>query len=122
MSTTTAQTRTRRDVLVDYELHHSPAATVPPAGRSDGQAAARSPPPPSVPWDMTHRRVPSYRPLNRDPEHIREVRTYNNSAEQVFVTTMFTGLCIISGVARAWHASFGRVNGDIFKYAIGGEY
>lgn len=105
MSTTTTQTRTRRDVLVDYELHHSPATTAPPASRSDGQAgdsagsqaaAARSPPPPPVPWDTTHRRVPPYRPLNRDPEHLREVRTYNNRAEQVFVATMFTGLCINS--------------------------
>ena len=42
--------------------------------------------------DTTHRRVPPYRPTNRDPEHHNAVRIYNDNGERVFVGVMFTGV------------------------------
>lgn len=97
-STSTAtQTRTRRDVLKDYELHHS-AASPSSANTTTSPADARpqSTSPVNPPnWDTTHRRVPPYRPINYDRDQ-SEVRVYNNGAEQVFIGVMFTGVYINS--------------------------
>lgn len=89
MSTTTTQTRVQNGsfhsaVLRDYELHHS---------QSREETPERSPVSVDHPeFDMPHRRVPSYRPLNRDPEHINGVRVYNSTPELFFITAMFRGL------------------------------
>ncbi|KAK3904164.1 hypothetical protein C8A05DRAFT_32052 [Staphylotrichum tortipilum] len=125
-TTTTTQTqtkvRTRQDVLKDYELHHS-ASSSRAAPRNPGglperpQAAPLNPPG----WDTTHRRVPPYRPTNRDPEHYAEVRVYTSTIEQVFIGTMFTGVFTNATAAKVWRASVGRFNDNMFKYAIGGE-
>jgi len=98
MSTTTTtqtqtKTRTRQDVLKDYDLHHS-ASSSRAAPRNPAvvperpQAAPLNPPD----WDTTHRRVPPYRPTNRDPDHQAEVRVYTSTVERVFIGTMFTGV------------------------------
>jgi hypothetical protein len=46
-------------------------------------------------WDTTHRRVPPYRPTDRDRD-VSEIRVYNSTIERVFVATMFTGVFINS--------------------------
>jgi hypothetical protein len=96
MSTTTTQTqtRTRQTVLRDYELHHSPS-TARATGNSEAAPAPRPQATPVNPpnWDTTHRRVPPYRPINRDRDQ-SEVRIYTSPIEQVFVGTMFTGVLI----------------------------
>ncbi|PTD03933.1 hypothetical protein FCULG_00000289 [Fusarium culmorum] len=95
MSTTTTETRVENGsfhsaVLRDYELHHSQSREETPESR-----------PVSVDhpeFDMPHRRVPSYRPLNRDPEHIN------------------------GGAAQTWRASVGKFTDKVWKYPIGGEF
>ncbi|KAH6844544.1 hypothetical protein B0I37DRAFT_416147 [Chaetomium sp. MPI-CAGE-AT-0009] len=121
-TTTQTQTRTRQTVLRDYELHHSSSSRQ-AAAQSDqaalpteGQITSRNPPD----WDTTHRRVPPYRPINRDRDQ-SEVRVYTSPAEQVFVGTMFTGVLIYATAAKVWRGTFGRFNDGVFKYAVGGE-
>lgn len=43
-------------------------------------------------FDLPHRRVPAYRPLNRDAAHVNGVRVYTSTAERFFITAMFRGL------------------------------
>jgi hypothetical protein len=90
MSTTTtvpASTLTLNEVLRDYDLHHS--------GRNEDLAApapgtsTQTVNPPE--WDTTHRRVPRYRPANRDLDQTQR-RVYNNGIERTFITVMFTGV------------------------------
>lgn len=100
-TTTTTTTKVRRTktpasvatVLQDYELCHSGAL-----GSSTQEAPSPLPAvstvnanPPG--WDTTHRRVPSYRPINRarDPA---EVNVYQNGIERAFITTLFAGLFV----------------------------
>ncbi|SPQ25603.1 f35f82bb-a9be-49ac-9662-b21cff21475a [Thermothielavioides terrestris] len=123
MSTTTQiQTRTRENVLKDYELHHSPALSPRPnIGRSTEAVRPQATAPVNPPdWDTTHRRVPPFRPINRDRDQ-SEVRVYNNRAEQIFIGVMFTGVYLNSTAAQVWRATVGRWNDRIFKYGIGGE-
>ena len=93
---TQTQTRTRRDVLKDYEVHHSPGLRTlshisAQTAISNPQAAPQNPPG----WDTTHRRVPPYRPINRDRDQ-NEIRVYTSPIERVFIGTMFTGVFINS--------------------------
>jgi len=91
MSATITQTRTHPPsrLLADYELHHSGEADNSSDVKDSDETAASSAPY----WDVPHRRVPAYRPVdtNRDQS---QVRVYNNPIERAFITTMFTGLYI----------------------------
>ena len=89
-STTTTQTRTRQNVLKDYELHHSATSslsTTPAEAASRSHTGTQNPPG----WDTTHRRVPQYRPVNAERDQ-SEVRVYTSTIERVFLGTMFTGV------------------------------
>lgn len=90
--TRAAPTRTAETILSDYALHHSqqPQPSDEQASRSPQQQQQR---PETPPWDTTHRRVPPYRPTNRDRDPA-ETGVYLSRAEQVFVTMMFTGVSI----------------------------
>lgn len=116
-TTTTATTRVRRTktpatvatVLQDYEVYHSgdvlgsstPEAPSPIPVSSTGDAN-----PPG--WDVTHRRVPPYRPTNRDREP-GETNVYQNNIERAFITTMFAGLSVnavsASGTIKHFYAN-----------------
>jgi hypothetical protein len=92
MSTTTTQTHIQNGsfhsaVLRDYELHHSQSREETPESHSSASSSLDHPE-----FDLPHRRVPSYRPLNRDPEHINGVRVYTSTPELFFITAMFRGL------------------------------
>lgn len=97
--TTTTTTTTRNPsaptvdgVLADYELHHSHLdSPISPNARNDHHPM----PNPPVDWDTTHRRVPPYRPINRDRDPL-ETRVYNSRAEQTFIGVMFTGVLTIA--------------------------
>jgi len=77
-------------VLADYELHHSaePPHTEElephPAGETsiDGNPAD---------WDITHNRVPAYRPTNRNLD-LSTRAVYQNPVERVFVSLLFGGV------------------------------
>jgi hypothetical protein len=95
-TTTQTQTRTRQNVLRDYELHHSASSV---RGTS-GSVGAPAPNPQVAPlnppnWDTTHRRVPPYRPTDRDRD-VSEIRVYTSNIERVFIATMFTGVFLNS--------------------------
>ncbi|KAJ4120087.1 hypothetical protein NW768_010370 [Fusarium equiseti] len=121
MSTTTTQTHVQNGsfhsaVLRDYELHHSQSREETPETHSLSNSLDHPE------FDLPHRRVPSYRPLNRDPEHINGVRVYTSTPELFFITAMFRGLNFNAGVAQTWRASVGRFTDKVWKYPIGGEF
>ncbi|CEI68303.1 hypothetical protein FVEN_g5527 [Fusarium venenatum] len=119
MSTTATQTRVQNGsfhsaVLRDYELHHSQSREETPESRSSVSDHPE--------FDLPHRRVPSYRAPNRDPEHINGVRVYTSTPELFFITAMFRGLSFNAGAAQTWRASVGRFTDKVWKYPIGGEF
>lgn len=84
-------------LLADYDLHHS--------GQSNPTSKAKvgdEQDPVDAPyWNVPHRRVPAYRPVdtNRDQS---QIRVYNHPIERMFITTMFTGV-FINAVSWALH-------------------
>lgn len=100
MSSTTTTTTTHNasvlavdGILADYELHHSQLDV--PEARGGSPPSRRRTPNPPLDWDTTHRRVPPYRPINRDRDPL-ETRVYTSRVEQMFLFTMFTGVLINS--------------------------
>lgn len=91
MSATITQTAASRVILADYALHHS--------GDDRGDFKPKKPaeqasePTGDAHWNLPHRRVPEYRPVdtNRDQS---QIRVYNNPIERMFIFTMFTGVFI----------------------------
>ena len=91
--TTTSNSRYNavREVLQDYDLHHSntqpsdaEAAPAPPPN-AEHQVTASNPPG----WEDRWRRVPAYRPMQNQLDDQRE--TYNGEVERTFIRTMFGG-------------------------------
>jgi hypothetical protein len=92
MSVTTTEnptTYTLQSTLADYDLHHS--------GDVDTSLNAHPTPSAQNPsdWPTEHRRIPEYRPVNRELDQ-SERRVYLNPIEQVFVGVMFTGVFLES--------------------------
>lgn len=121
-------------VLTDYHLHHSEeeeldtSLNTHPAPTTSGQNPSS--------WPTEHRRVPAYRPVNRELDQ-SERRVYLSGVEQVFVGVMFTGVflesvsihCdngffahadIVWTISKIWRGSFGRVWN--VEYKVGGEW
>ncbi|KAI1013946.1 hypothetical protein LB504_008840 [Fusarium proliferatum] len=122
MSTTTVTHTQNGDfhssILRDYELHHSQAREESPDCRASPVTSAEHPE-----FDLPHRRVPEYRPLNRDAAHVNGVRVYTSTAERFFITAMFRGLNVnAKSAAQYWRASIGRFTDKVWKYQIGGEF
>ncbi|KAJ1323513.1 hypothetical protein MN608_10757 [Microdochium nivale] len=122
-TTTAVETRTANTVLDDYTLRHTggsrTADVISINSSSPSEAASttgdglEAP----VPWDTTHRRVPPYRPTNRDRD-VSQIRVYQNGIEQVFVGTMFTGVFLNATKAQIERIVFG----DKFRNVpVGGE-
>ncbi|EFX03467.1 hypothetical protein CMQ_395 [Grosmannia clavigera kw1407] len=122
MSVTTTATRTSlRPVLADYETYRSDPQ---PAIESVESTAMTSPAahintPPS--WPTDHRRVPPYRPVNRELD-LSQRMAYNNGIEHAFISTMFFGIRVVTVFHRTWRATGGKMNDRIFHYELGGEY
>jgi hypothetical protein len=113
-TTTQTQTRTRQNVLKDYELHHSASSS----RAISSSPAAPTPTPQAVPlnppeWDTVHRRVPPYRPINRERDQ-SEVRVYTSPIERVFIGTMFTGVLInaVSDIPSGGQCEWGNADGS----------
>jgi len=122
-------------VLQDYEIRLTGEENVParPASREATQLGN----PPD--WPQNYRRVPPYRPIDTNLD--REQRPDGTSPmERVFIFTMLHGvwlnavrikvhllwlleaLTINQSVAQAWRKTGGRINSNIFRYKIGGEW
>ncbi|KAJ3549212.1 hypothetical protein NM208_g609 [Fusarium decemcellulare] len=120
MSTTTTQTSIARNgnwqsqVLKDYELHHSQHK------EDETRSQQTNTAPVNHQLDAPYRRVPAYRPLNRERDQ-SEVRVYTSSIERAFITVMFGGLYLNAGAAQLWRGSIGKVTDRVFRYPIGGE-
>uniref|UniRef100_A0A0B7K413 Uncharacterized protein n=1 Tax=Bionectria ochroleuca TaxID=29856 RepID=A0A0B7K413_BIOOC len=119
-STTVTDTVTENHrVLRDYRLYHSRGETIITENvNGENTNLSRSVQPPG--WDTTHRRVPPYRPADRERSQ-EEYNVYTSNVERAFITTMFTGVLINATMAKVWGASGGRINRNIFKYRVGGE-
>ncbi|EXM31533.1 hypothetical protein RAB80_012512 [Fusarium oxysporum f. sp. vasinfectum] len=121
MSTTTVTHTQNGDfhssILRDYELHHSQDREESPDCRTSPVTSAEHPE-----FDLPHRRVPEYRPLNRDAAHVNGVRVYTSTAERFFITAMFRGLSVNASAAQYWRASIGRFTDKVWKYQVGGEF
>lgn len=92
-STTVTDTVTENHrVLRDYRLYHSRGETIITENvNGENTNLSRSVQPPG--WDTTHRRVPPYRPADRERSQ-EEYSVYTSSVERAFITTMFTGVLI----------------------------
>ncbi|PLB46155.1 hypothetical protein P170DRAFT_479076 [Aspergillus steynii IBT 23096] len=117
MSTTTTTSTTTTppsSILSDYALHHSGSEfssdQTPPAAHTN---------PPT--WPTNHRRVPPYRPVNRQQDR-SERPAGSNPAEFVFIQAMLHGVWLNASVARLWRFTGGRVNDKVFHYEVGGEW
>jgi hypothetical protein len=118
--TTTAnpQTYNLRTVLADYELHHSPETEPLDTSLNAHPTPSSSHSNPSY-WPIDARRVPDYRPVNRNLDQ-NERRVYQNGIERAFVGVMFTGVWLEATLSKAWRTTFGRV-WDV-AYGKGGEW
>lgn len=140
-TTTTTTTTTSRavdastlSILSDYEIHHTGSETQ-PQPRVPRDAVPVSQP---VDWPSHYRRIPSYRPVNRNLSY--EERSAGTSpVEYMFIQTMLHGvwlnavsiyakssnwiiLIYVQSVARLWRFTGGRINDKIFHYEVGGEW
>ncbi|KAH7014597.1 uncharacterized protein B0I36DRAFT_369535 [Microdochium trichocladiopsis] len=124
-TTTVVETRTARTVLDDYALHHSGGGGIKPTPttadiesiNTSSSASTAGDVEAPVPWDHSHRRVPPYRPINRERDQ-SGIRVYQNNIERTFITTMFTGVFLNSATAKAARIAFG----DKFRNVpVGGE-
>ncbi|KAI5460928.1 hypothetical protein BGZ63DRAFT_357692 [Mariannaea sp. PMI_226] len=123
MSTTASTTRTQHDVLRDYNLYHSQSlslATTSPLPTSDVPLRIVGPPDTWNARSLSHRRVPQYRPINRERDQ-GEVRVYTSPVERAFISVMFAGVWTNATMAKAWRRTGGRMNETYFRYPIGGE-
>ncbi|KAK5129996.1 hypothetical protein LTR08_002551 [Meristemomyces frigidus] len=126
MSVTTtdnARITSVRHYLADYDHHYSQPteeesapAPAPNAHPPPSDAPANSPPG----WQDRWRRVPAYRPTNHQLDEQRD--TYNSAVEHNFIRVMFSGVFTISMVGHLWRATGGKLNSEIMKYKIGGEW
>ncbi|EUC40585.1 hypothetical protein COCMIDRAFT_108406 [Bipolaris oryzae ATCC 44560] len=121
-TTTNPTTYTLAATLADYDLHH----TTTEGGHHDASLNAHPNPAANAQqqqnpshWPTQHRRVPVYRPVNRELDQ-SERRVYLNGIEQAFVGVMFTGVFLESTMSKIWRNSFGRVWN--VGYKLGGEW
>jgi len=89
-TSTNTTTQTVLHVLADYDLHHSgdpknPSEPAPP--NYNITACGENP----LGWDTEHRRVPPYRPINRNLDMTLRPGGMN-IAESIFIATMLNGV------------------------------
>ncbi|KIW99956.1 uncharacterized protein Z518_10884 [Rhinocladiella mackenziei CBS 650.93] len=124
MSITTTTNPTSRavlEVLTDYDLHHSgdPQRSGPP---EHPKPQARAPEPYNNPhwWPNDHRRIPPYRPVNRNLDRSQRPAGVNR-IERAFIFTMLRGVQLEANISTLWRHTGGKLNDKIFRYDIGGE-
>jgi hypothetical protein len=92
MSSTTTTTAPTLSLLADYELHHStpsPSASLssPPQSQSPAPVQQANP----VNWPTHHRRIPPYRPINRNLD-FAERSAGSSVPEYIFIQAMLHGV------------------------------
>ncbi|KAL3437033.1 hypothetical protein BDV09DRAFT_183734 [Aspergillus tetrazonus] len=122
MSSTTTTTAPTLSLLADYELHHStpsPSAlsSSPPQSQSAAPVQQANP----ASWPTHHRRIPPYRPINRNLD-FAERSAGSSVPEYIFIQSMLHGVWLNASIAQLWRATGGKINDRIFRYDVGGEY
>ncbi|KAL4975278.1 hypothetical protein BDW66DRAFT_152091 [Aspergillus desertorum] len=119
-TTTTTTTAPTLSLLADYELHHSApsSSSQSPSSQSQPLSPGQQANPPT--WPAHHRRVPPYRPINRNLD-FGERSAGSSVPEYIFVQTMLHGVWLNASIAQLWRATGGRINDRIFRYDVGGE-
>ncbi|KAF9895081.1 hypothetical protein FE257_004710 [Aspergillus nanangensis] len=115
--TTTTRTQGNLAILTDYELHHS-GSREPEAVVSSSSTVPQTQP---LNWTSNHRRVPAYRPINRNLDRT-ERPAGSNAGEFLFIQAMLHGVWLNASVAQFWRATGGRLNDGIFRKDVGGEW
>ncbi|KAL4945234.1 hypothetical protein BDV06DRAFT_219489 [Aspergillus oleicola] len=125
-TTTTTTTPTTLSLLSDYELHHSgqtedrstpQTSSFPPHSQSSFDSNVSNPPT----WPTTHRRVPPYRPINRDLD-FNERSAGASVPEYIFIQSMLHGVWLNASISQLWRATGGKINDRWFRFDVGGEY
>ncbi|KAL9528222.1 hypothetical protein SMMN14_08409 [Sphaerulina musiva] len=129
MSVTTtdnARVTSLRHTLADYDLHHSqpshdraseaPSPNTRPAGDSSSENSS------PAEWETQWRRVPAYRPVNPSLIESGGRNEFNNAIERNFIRVMFGGVWMQATASSVWRSTAGKLNDDLFKAKIGGEW
>jgi hypothetical protein len=90
-TTITTQRRGMQAVLQDYNIHHS--APITKRREAEQESESRNRTISHSNWGAPYRRVPSFRPTNRDRDQ-SEIGAYTSAPERIFISTMFTGVFI----------------------------
>jgi hypothetical protein len=91
MSSTITNTTTSLSVLADYEVHHSGEETeTVPVNTSLPQSNQPD-------WPTHHRRIPAYRPANRELDYTQRPAGNGHPAEYAFIQVMLHG-CWLNAV------------------------
>ncbi|KAH8597356.1 hypothetical protein B0O99DRAFT_508123 [Bisporella sp. PMI_857] len=72
-------------------------------------------------WPNDYRDVPTYRPINRSLD-FNERPGGRHFAERAFIYTMLHGVWLNAKASRTWNYTAGRLNKNLFRYPIGGEW
>lgn len=96
--TTTSTTTGSLSILADYEVHHS---GIDQNGNEPATAVNPSQP---AHWPTHHRRMPAYRPVNRDLSYTQRPAGNGHPAEYAFIQIMLHG-CWINAV-RSYSSCF----------------
>lgn len=99
MSSTTTTTTNSLSVLADYEVHHSGEETeTVPVNTSQPQSN-----PPD--WPTHHRRIPAYRPMNRELDFAERPAGTGPLVEYAFIQVMLHGVWlngVCTRVSKYW--------------------
>ncbi|RAH84252.1 hypothetical protein BO86DRAFT_397118 [Aspergillus japonicus CBS 114.51] len=83
---------------------------------------SRQPQVPNPPhWPSHYRRVPRYRPVNRNLDPA-ERPNGSNAAEYIFVNVMLNGVRLNSLFVTSYEKTLGKLYPGLTRYEIGGEW
>lgn len=66
--------------------------------------------------------MPAYRPVNPSLIESGGRNEFNNAIERNFIRVMFGGVWMQATASSVWRSTAGKLNDDLFKAKIGGEW
>ncbi|PMD62253.1 uncharacterized protein K444DRAFT_507756, partial [Hyaloscypha bicolor E] len=102
--------------LEDYKIHLTGDKSSSEQAESTPRAATNPPD-----WPTDHRRVPDYRPVDRNRD-VEGRPNGENAFARAFLTIMFTGVVMNATAAKVWGSTARPYFPGLFRYAIGGEW
>ncbi|KIM97330.1 hypothetical protein OIDMADRAFT_169075 [Oidiodendron maius Zn] len=119
---TSTVTVNNSDVPADYIIHHSGHQSSPDGPTASHRTLAHDIEQQDNPtwWPTDHRRVPNYRPINRNLDWDQRPGG-TNAIEMIFIFTMLRGVQLNANLSHIWRHTGGYFNERLFRYEIGGE-